>query len=383
MSQLEVAFTSQHLPDGTPAKVLAWLKEFSDLEVTIPVNDMRTASVSISIYDPAVLQIKPYVNFVYVLLYGNPIFWGPMHGLEWSPKDGTVVVHATDPGLRLENHFIVHGDGILESTGPFAGRVPIDYRGMRLLRDAADNLPSQNARNVPVLGVGDGSADTSSSAMTSFQYGDEIWSSMKSIAEMGGGPDFLLQPNEIAGSWPYYVTLDCFDNIGNDRTFARFDYGFGKDNLEEVTWSSGGKFVTHAHVTDADGTHTQTFAALDESAAAGVYVSWEGSSYKVPPGDEDALLEKAKATVEAYRHPVEAVTATLRNEDLQTYKFFLDYFVGDTVIVEGKAGYMHFQGAYWIQQTVVHQADRLRTPQMEHTFIVDLGTFSDPDITEG
>lgn len=331
---------------------LGMLSNFKNASVKIPMNDSREANVTLSVYDSIISD--DWFNFagsygVYMVMlkiyYGdNLVFWGPVVTVEGDIGAGTVTLNAVDPTIRLQHHYVRYGDAAEEHSkipegNAYAGQVPVSGTGLRLLRDAGENTAAQNTRGVPPLGIIDG-YDTSSSGSDKMTVsrGTEVWSTMKDLCAHAIGPDMDIFP--ITGTDGAYARLDVHSTIGFDRTAeVVYHKGWGKDNAENIVWTTGGTLVTHDHVLSSDAKYRKTVADTNSSALVGPYVKWDTTDYEVKNKTAVSVLEKwGKEVIIAYGRPNNSFTITPRTDIAQDYTFFDGFYIGDTIQVAVKRG---------------------------------------------
>lgn len=151
-------------PDDTDPIVF---RNYSEPSITIPLSELREAETTLSVYDDAaetlwfdgapdaageVYRIGALGRMLRMYFRGSaqPLFWDVIYTPDWKAKPGYVVIQAQQHP-RLKAHFAHYGDQVVgPSSGP-APDNPLDYRTLRALIDAAENLPTQN--NYPPLGI--------------------------------------------------------------------------------------------------------------------------------------------------------------------------------------------------------------------------------------
>jgi hypothetical protein len=210
-------------PSHTLLSDLAYYGQITDPingEVDIPRNDSRTATVTVSEYDPIIPSVlgHTYARCLRVYYRDRLVFWGPIKTIEYNldpDQPGTVKLNAVDPSIRLIQHYLVRGDlgGELSKASRDRGSVSVDHIGLRLLRDAGLNTAEQNTEDDPDLGIINGT-NTFPAAVgdpMGVQRGDEVWSQMTQLSQ-SLGPDFELAP--IADTVGAYCKLNTFEPAG-------------------------------------------------------------------------------------------------------------------------------------------------------------------------
>jgi hypothetical protein len=315
----------------------------------IPLNDARTASVTVSVFDPVCetldgLNPIPYGVFLKAYYRGQLVFWGPVKVRTVDLTAGTVRLDAVDMSLRMINHFLRRGD-LLLADGQFTeqnqdeGFVPVSGVGVKALRDAA-----ATSSLFPTLGVDDGvDSFTDVSAVIGVTRGDGVWDK---VLEIGSslGPDIELAPDESTAQ--RYATLNTSDHQGSDKSaIVVFHHGTGRQNLDSLSFVEGEEFFNFVHILDRDGKFRVTVVDYASVLAVGPYIRWEHTEYDAPNGTPDAdvqavLQARGEDLLKAYGKPLLALTLGLTVETDDTYHYLEDFIVGDTVGVAGKAGFV-------------------------------------------
>lgn len=369
-------------------------------EVFIPLNDSRTASVTVPLTDTVLAGVlgHPYSRFLRVYHRKRLVFWGPINLHEVDMRAGTCKLSAVDPSLRLLRHQLRRGD-LLDAPVPLAeanddeGAVTIDHVGLRHLRDAGLNTTEQTTRGVPDLGIIDGTntyvADPDSRFGVS--RADEVWGMMLTLSRTEG-PDFELEPvDDEVGA---YCKLNTFARQGTDRSHAaedvqavQFHYGGNRSNVENLAYTDGSQYTTHVHVQPRDGGYRFTAANLTASAETGPYVDWVSGGFDSQKADsiQNALqiLAHANDYVAAYGRPLLALTLTLPAEtgSADEYQYGRDFWVGDTVGVSGKSGVCELEeSAYRIVSVRLVQEGATVRPDV--TVIADRVAALDDETTD-
>ncbi len=338
-------------------------------EVRMIRNGSRTADVTVSMFDPIVQYLvgKPYARFLKVYYRDQLVFWGPAKLMVGDMAAGTLRISAMCPSLRMIYHQLRRGDLIgapieLDAGNDDKGAVTVDHVGLRILRDAALNTAGQTARGVPDLGVTNGTntytADPDS--RLGVTRGDQVWNTIVQLSE-SLGPDFELEPHETTVGT--YAKLNTFASQGTDISdTVAYHYGTGHQNLENLTFSDGTKYITHAHVLTRDLTHRVTSSNPESSAETGPYVSWDATDYDghdASDADVEAVLSAyGLDIIKAYSRPLIGLDLTLPIEGASDYRYGTDYNMGDIIGVAGRQGYVDLEEApYRINAIALQQAD--------------------------
>lgn len=347
---------SSTAPLVLPVEVLAEPQEFEGVEVGIPLSDGRDAQFTMSIFNPALGEVvqkmgyapRAYETGVMIWHYQRLVFRGIVVYAQWRLRDGKVTFFCRDSSERLEGDIVHDGDEARQVDNGYGGHVPVDYRGLRVLRDAATNTPQQNGRGDPVLGVGNGPHVGGTEDVTiEVERGAQVWSSMKEIASHTIGPDFELVPIEEDDDSENYCHLRTWSPYkGVDRTLngdpadrVLFSIGFQKDNAEDAEWKQGGKLFTHARIFTSN--NKLVITSHDDYAAGflGHRVYTDTTEYKAT--NTDAIKAYADAIVGAYSLPPDYITVTLHRDDdsRSVYRYIEHFDTGDIIMARIRKGY--------------------------------------------
>lgn len=364
------------------------VSEFEDLEVVHPLNDGRTARVTLSIFDPVIATVTPFAFALRVLWEDRlePVFFGPSN-ISVDYAAGKCYLDAQDPSLRMSHHYLRRGDDALTGdSDPDKGTIDADDTGIGLCVDAAQNTAGQDARDDPKLGLQwSGFYSTSRTRPIGVERFQECWSVVQDIARAVGGPDFDVQTND---AWPasQYAYLYTYDSLGTDRTTITpdappagkvvLDYGIGADNLTSFQ-ERPGRPTTHAHVHSSDGKYRRSAGATAASNQTGIYVDAINYDIEVkktpafPLGDTEALAELAQARVKAYGFPPKFLEVTLRPDAVISHSYGHPFanvpagtraptvYLGDKVTVRAVRGQRSYGGnARIIAARYVHPGKR-------------------------
>jgi hypothetical protein len=348
-------------------------------EVVIPLNDSRTASVTVSAYDDICetlaeaieandLHQIPYETHLKVYYDGLLVFWGPIKVRSVDMVAGTVRFDAVDMSLRLVKHFIREGDLLLgngqvdATTGQ--GYLPISSDGLKRLRDAG------NTTSFPPLGIDDGTDDFAPdpNAIAGVMRGDQIWSTWLQIVQTLG-PDFELEPRDASDG--YYCQLNTYAHQGSDISAAvQLHYGTGRQNLDALSFVEGEEYSNLAHVLDRDAKYRETITNATALTRTGPYITWDATDFDTKHSTEaDArtvLDAHGQDIIDAYSRPLVGLSLTLPVDTSDGYHYFIDYKVGDTIGVAGKAGFVTLPEApYRITRVTLTQDGEGVRPSLE------------------
>jgi hypothetical protein len=345
---LEFHLTGVHTPDGDAPYYGRIADPQSGSEVVIPLNDGRTASVTMSAYDPVVevlagLTQIPYAVMLKVYYRGALVFWGPVKVQSIDMAAGTVRLDAVDMTLRLANHFLRRGDlvlsGQLDENNQDQGYVEVSGAGLSALIDAAETA------SFPTLGIdlGVDSYTVDPDRSVGASRGANVYEIWQAVAA-ALGPDWELEPIETVSQ--FYARLNTVDHQGSDKSaIVVFHYGVGRQNLEGLQVVEGEEYCNFAHVLDRDQKFELPVVNSTALARTGPYIRWEATDFEAANGltdaqVEDVLTAHGEDVIAAYGHPSLALTLTLPVDAEDSQRYLDDFIVGDTVGVAGKVGFV-------------------------------------------
>lgn len=369
-SKVEIAITTHHdLETETPASVLAWLHWSNVDELTIPPGQegARVLKVTVGTWTRAAQLFdsgdNDYLYRLFIRVGGKALLWAPAK-TAWDAKARTCTITAVDVD-RLIAHNVRLGDVALNLDNGFDGLIPVDYRGLRLLRDAANNTTEQNDRFVAPLGIRDGTnTNTESAQRVTVGYGANVHQSMLQLAAGLGAVEFEIEALDVddPGAYPNYMQLNTFDRQGVDMAqgaVARvFHYRYGLVNLDNFK-ADPGMFITHAHVLgDGAKPRATRYHALS-SRLRGVYVAWRATQLKVAADNLAPLEQIAEAFIKAYGVPLQSYTMNLKPIDLQRWVPGVDFGIGDVIRGGVKVDYFIRERDVRVVRVVLRSAGRL------------------------
>jgi hypothetical protein len=430
---LRVGITSLFGPPGSGLNgdVLAQPQQFTDCQVEITyANDARTARVTISAYDKAAAEVRPLDRFLKIWYrYAIPpfatetrvIFWGPITVPEWNTEQATVTINAHDPSLRIKHSYINHSDiGILDEGGHGGtqptGKVQTDATGMRQLCYSAE----EHTDNFPLLGITDGYNTANPAPLMNdgnprtmaVVRGDEAWAKMQDLGQDPLAPDFEIEPwdthlfgtpppktyarlnvwrKEDSGLIPSLVSATRFDYKGNPdkRGSVVFQYGFGADNLESLTYSPGGDRVLNYYVavTEHDDRPTPanrgTRQDYESRVRYGTFMGWKAAGrdiVKQATDPREFLLALAGQYVAAYGTPPEFMTFVPKPDTAKNSRIYIrDWWPGDTITIQARQGHLRLSADAFITKATIKQLDAAANTQAEVEAVpLAPGSLSDP-----
>ncbi len=348
-------------------------------EVYIPLSDMRTASVTVSVFDPVAAAVPAgtsYARMLRAYYRGQLVFWGAINQRKVNYKAGTVTLAASDRMLSLVRHFLRRGDAASDPlliAGPNdEATIELSAFGLQLLRDAGVNTLEQTTRDMPDLGIINGTDDATEypdSLTIGVKRSDQVAATMRQLSQ-ALGPDFELEAiDNIVGA---YAQLNTYGRQGEDVSYkTQFHWGTGFENLEDLEEIEGVQYITHAHVLDREGRHRVTRANIDASDTTGAYVHWEPTGFDahgMSAENIDAVLGRyATDILKAWSRPLSAYKLTLKPGTDESLQYLRDYRVGDTVGLAGRQG--HAETDEPVRITAVrlkqHNADNQIVPELD------------------
>jgi hypothetical protein len=370
-----------------------------DVRVTHPLGEGRTASVTLSMFDPVVDGLVAFAFALRILYYkpgesgGEPVFWGQSNLTE-DYAAGTVTLDAQDPSLRAAHHYLRFGDEALNDIkDPQKGTIHPDKRGLQLLVDAS--IPNVTGSG-PSMGWSlrdEGSVNTSKNI--DVERGQELWQLIQDISSNELGPDIDMEvaPDMSSGR---YCQLVTYVRLGRElMAVVSFDYGEVSGSLDNLKGLTVSPSHPSTYVTIVDS--VQKWRVNGRSSAAfetfGMFVDWIMADFKVAGSvdDADVLLEQAKAHIRAFAYPLSEVSAELRSGAQQTYFYGCpnwtpvagatvgDFYVGDVISLRALRGYRSTTEEQRIT-AVELQASGSRGPVTTSVTMVPHGS-SDIDVT--
>lgn len=368
MSQFVVQIVPLIRPDTTITEGdLLIPTQFSDVSVHHILNGFKTAEVTLDMTDPVVAGLEPW-EFSLRVLYEDrlePIFWGPCN-IKDNYRTRKCILAAQDPSFRLLHHYLRRGDDALNNIPEKdKGSIFPDYSGIQLVVAAAQNVPSQDARNDPALGIIPSNyGSTSRSTLPIIvERGQECWQVIQSITKHKIGPDIDMETNYTDPN-DNYVYLGVYDDLGRDLTEeVILTYG---PELTEVQVEPG-RSTTHAHVLSSDAKNRRTAGSVAASNKVGPHVDWVPTDLTFPQGNDDALQVLADARVAGYGFAPKFITIQSRPDavlaDNYGHPFFeapvgtkpSTIYVGDRVTVSAEWGYRSHIGPARITEVHLNQ----------------------------
>lgn len=379
VSSFVIELMSRHRPTAGPGEVLtttlpdestipAVPDQYSDVSVKETLNDTTECSFVLSMFDPHVVHVDDaYTTIARIWYRGQPkpIYYGPV---TFSEDYGEAKVTITGVNvIHLQHHFLRRGDDALNEPGDRGdhGHITLDGDGLATLLQAAQNTATQDARDVPALGIAvDDHSTAHPKPLVGVNRGENVWDRMRELVDSIVGPDMEFDPQiDLPG---VYMAMRVWDRRGSDRTATVRWYFNIEDQADNVADIQAAPLlpITHAHVIDTstEARYRVTAASLSSSYDRGVFVDWteyQGSIRKDPDThlpDLDPLRNLAKAQIDSYSRAPRAIEITLRPDAGQTTFYREHFWPGDVVYVHAKKGYREFDGEYRITAVTVGAA---------------------------
>lgn len=376
--RFQVAITPLLRADSTwGEEAYIYATQFSDVNFQHNMNEGRTASVTLSMYDSLVGIVAPYSQALSIW-YIRPgednrerIFWGTCNVIE-DYAAGTVTLDGQDPSIMLQHHYLRIDDLALNNPQDNKkGNIPLDGRGIALLVSAGNpgTLPLVlDAVGIPLLGLTTHNHMANRAVIRlEVERGQEIWATITDIVEGVAGPDIDLKPNQgLNGGLPSgatsqgfglgrcYAVLHSYDPWGGATVLGRdlgavihFEYGLAQDNASNVRISPT-RPGNDAVAVDNSQTWRVRAVADTERQITGLWQDWIMYDHRVGWGDVEPLAELAQANCKLYARPLRQCDLELRHDVGQDYFYgdpdalgiseTGDFYVGDIVTVSATKG---------------------------------------------
>jgi hypothetical protein len=368
------------------------------LTVTEPLNDSRTAELTISCHDPVARHALPLSRVLSVTYGPFLIFKGPILQTSTDYAAGTIRISAHDATIRLKHHYHRYGDEAVDDG------YTLDGRGMRTLVESSNPTDSQLARDVPPNGILWGNDTTTHrAALRKVQRGSNVFESLQNVAalildDFGDGLDFRFRPVDrdhfgVDADPPpgAFCELDTANRIGADHSdTVIFEHGAGTDTAANIVHEPQGDLVRNWFAVVIPGGEKyrgdpNAKAVMQNNASQedyGVMQGWESSGQK---GDSNADLEnKAKAWVDAYHLPPDFFTVTPRPAGSPNVpQYGSDYRVGDTIRARARTGQRSIDLVGRIMTCTIQSVDQAGNVRVDLACVPSIGAEFDPDDETG
>ena len=336
-------------------EVKTWLTEFSDLSVEVPLNESRTANVTMSIYDEAFQHVSCGDRMLKVVYNEHLIFIGRIVIPRTSARDAICELSCIDNTILLKHHYHRFGDPAVDQGFTWDGA------GLVTLIQSAHPIAAHLTEGTPDIGILAGYDTTTPQTLwgtgdddywSYAQRGSEVWESMTKLCNVAEiGPDMEFQPIDddhnplglVRGQWDHWM-INAYDKQGDADNTATFVLGYGADNLDDFThepdFDQCRTYATYVRPggetgsTDYNG--RRTYDDHDSRIKYGLMGTWESGEDKDGPKE---LRSKAKALVKGYAYPPDYFTLSPMLSGENTLAYLDDYKVGDEVNVKIQRGY--------------------------------------------
>lgn len=366
--------------DGITEADFVFVDQFSDAKFSHPLNDSRTASVTLSMHNPIVENLTPYGQAAAVFYVapgmdpedGEKIIWGQCNVTD-DYGAGTVTLDIQDPAIRLQHHYLRVGDVALNDPKyEWRGNVTQDGRGVwDLLQGGYMNV------SAPLLGLAMKDQMASRTLLKGVERSQEIWQTILDLTGLSGGTDFDIKPTHnftgglddaaVSGEDLCYATLCTYNppfsasppRLMRDLTSSViFEYGGGEDNVSALT-------VTPLHPTtdvilvDSVQSIRTRGIAVTQRAATGDWQDWISLDEDMSKTLWTVPEEKATEHLRAYARPLAQIDLTLRpdvgvglyyGDPDKPFGPYGDFYIGDRVTVRATRGLRSFADDYRIVQ---------------------------------
>lgn len=367
---------------GTP---LHKVEFHQGIEVMWPVNDSRTAKLSLSIYHPACKFVRPLDRLVKIYYGPWILFHGIMLKPIWSGKQGIVEVNCHDTTLRLKHRYNRFGNE------PVDKGYPMDGRGLRMLVESGVPIEPQLDRDVPNVGIlwgtdtypQQGPKPVTSPPAAGDGYwgraerGSNVWDTIQNLLQIQGAPEVEFEPIDadfpaVGGVWNPgdMAQMHIAPRIGSDKTGqVFFQHNFGQGNADDFVYEPDGDVVRNYWVEVNPGgernrADTKNKALSHDGASwkkYGIYGGWESAQQTYT---KEGLQQRANAYVGAYAYPPDFFSVTPRSEGTNVPAFLKTYKVGDTIRAATRKGYLNKDLQGRIIKATIKQRDTSGGAQM-------------------
>ena len=344
--------------------------EGGGLEVVDPLNDSRTARVTIPIYDRAAKLARPLDRVLAVEYGAHLLFKGPVLQVSTDFQSGTVTIYAHDPTIKLKHHYHRFGDLAVD------GGYTLDGRGMRVLIESSLEPASETESGIPPNGIlwGHDSSTHRPDMRDHAERGENVWESLLRFQRTELGPDFRFRPvdKHHIGVYPatifplgFMCEFDTADVLGEDKSGeVIFEHGLGEDNAENILQEPDGDVVRNQFTVVRPGGQRSrddperiaTARANGSIQDYGLMEAYESSGSK--QDTKDVLKERARAWVHAYARPPQYFTVTPRIDVGDTVpRYPRDVRPGDIIRARARKGERSFDEIGRIMRVQINAVD--------------------------
>lgn len=335
---------------------VAYLHQYSGLEVEVPLNDARTARVTIPRNSTASAEVAPMNRLLKIRYFGIPVFWGLISRPRRSGM--AVEINAVDLTLKLQATFLRNGDYAVDTGYDFAGGIgPFQLLEAARLEGTAweTHVPA-----IPDLSIAEGYTDPAIPVMPvtakKSERGAYVLEELQEYSEKTVGPDWELQPIDEAynpnGSdlhdpvtnWRNVCEMNIYARQGDEDNWenVRFHDNFGRSNAT-IDWEDGGdELRNYAVAVGGEDNGSRKFGrSVPSFEEYGIYGEWiAGATGDTTGVDIDEVLEQAaKSRVLAYGLPPMFLTVNPVSYPPTAqfaYRYMRDFKVGDAILAASK-----------------------------------------------
>lgn len=341
----------------TPAQKLERVWTYKDAKSSLPHFQKKqpgnSGSLSVPIYGGVLealrvnhgVRLRAYEHMVLMRFHGSPTVWGHITEIDWDSDPNWAKISLRDQWHKLEFHFLREGDEALATPDPdhpddeTKGRLSANTKGIKQLRNAADNIDGQN---YPPLGIWDPDPLGPSGELITVERGQALAQLWDQIGDRSDSPQYTLYARDLDPTTPHYSLLYIRSDIGEDRYDVVFHDGFGLDNAE-ITWKEYGPPVTHAHAVSQDGNFRKTKANVTAAEIFGVWIDWPSIDFNVRDQAEAdvSLGAVAEYLVSNLAYPIKDIKVKVKPQPVHEetgLRLWYNIFPGMRCFVEAKKG---------------------------------------------
>lgn len=225
---------------------LAALQDRHGSKATIPLNDQRTGSVTLSLEHPAARLVTPLGRTLKGWLDGAPIFNGPILTPVFDGQAGTVEIPAVDSSLYVQ---LSPFEPPAPATSPYVFNLLATDQStiMSAVIGGAAPTSAELAAGIPGLPIASGTLPATVLRDRHYEPGQDRWGAVRNLSQVIGGVDFELEPLDRTDG--IMARLNTFARQGSDKSATvKFAYNWGADNCENLVWKPDGGLVVNRSI---------------------------------------------------------------------------------------------------------------------------------------